>query len=104
MTKPAQSPFDNMPKRKAKPCDPVDVSQLEISDDPLPAARAAPGHKYDALFDKLAFGQCVKTEVGRADKVAQALRTYLKRKDKQGRVKSMTDYGDGKGRVWLIKP
>ena len=81
---------------------PVDVSKLEICDDPLPSHRALPDHKYDPIFDKLKYGQCVKTEVGRADKVAQALRTYLKRKQKSGAVKAMSDYGDGQGRVWLL--
>ena len=82
---------------------PVDVSKLEICDDPLPSHRALPDHKYDAIFDKLKHGQCVKTEAGRADKVAQALRTYLKRKQKSGAVKAMSDYGDGHGRVWLLR-
>lgn len=96
-------PEPTKPMKQTNKRPPVDVSTLEIADDPLPSHRASPGHKYDDLFDRLKYGQCVKTEAGRADKVGQALRTYLKRKAKKGAVKIMSDYGDGKGRVWLIQ-
>jgi hypothetical protein len=81
---------------------PLDISTLEICSDPLPSHRASPGRKYDALFDTLKPGDCIKTPEGMADKVGQALRTYIVRKKKVASVKIMSDYGDGKGRVWLL--
>ncbi len=81
----------------------VDISKLVISDDPLPTHRSAPGHKYDAVFDKLKPGKCLVCEPGEAGKIGHALNTYLKRKGKPGTVRTAQRYeSDGKGRVWLL--
>lgn len=88
---------------KKKPASFVDISKLTIADDPLPTHRSAPGHKYDAVFDKLKPGKCLVCESGEAGKIGHALNTYLKRKGKPGTVRTAQRYEkDGKGRVWLL--
>ena len=88
-----------MTKQPVKPTDP---STLEICNDPLPAARASSGNKYEPLFKAMKLGQAIKcqpTEVGR---LGGALRKYVELHALNGTVKTIKDYGDGKGRVWLL--
>lgn len=76
----------------------VDIAKLTIADDPLPTHRNVPGHKYDAVFDKLKPGKCLVCEPGDAGKIGHALNTYLKRKGKPGKVRTAQAYEkDGKG-------
>ena len=81
----------------------VDVKSLVIVDDPLPDRKRAPKFKYDEVFKKMKVGQAIKCKTIEVAKVDQALRGYLKRHEVAGRVKSTKDYGDGLGRVWLLK-
>jgi hypothetical protein len=80
----------------------TDPSTLEICDDPLPAARASCGNKYEPIFKKLKLGQAIKcqpTEIGR---LGGALRKYVEVHALNATVKTIKDYGDGRGRVWLM--
>lgn len=79
-------------------------ASLQITDDPLPASRAAPVHKYHSVFDQMKYGQCVRCTTADVGKVAGGLRKYLEVKNKPGLVRTMTQYTNdaGHGRVWLL--
>ena len=83
----------------------VDPAALQICNDPLPDDHwsvATPG-KYDAKFALLKPGQALRCASGETQAVARALRKYLAvRKLKHLAVRTMRDYGDGYGRVWLM--
>jgi hypothetical protein len=97
----ANRPFGATPmtKQAIKPTDP---DKLEICSDPLPAGRANPGNKYEALYSQLTLGQCIKCQPGEVGRVANSLRKWVKGQRQGGTVRSIRDYGDGKGRVWWI--
>lgn len=80
----------------------VNPDTLTICDDPLPAHRARPGCKYEAKFRPLKIGQAIKCQPTDVNRVANALRKYLEASPAL-LVRSIRDYGDGKGRVWLVK-
>ena len=80
----------------------IDPEKLEITNDPVVSRYSGPG-KYDDIFRRLTIGQCIKCEPQWADKLGQALRTYLAKNNRPGRVKTSRNYEkDGKGRVWLL--
>jgi len=82
------------------------LASLQITDDPIPASRTAPVHKYHSVFDQMKYGQCVRCTTEDVGKVAGGLRKYMELKNKQGRVRTMTQYTNdaGHGRVWLLPP
>lgn len=72
-----------------------------IADDALPTYRALPDLKYQALFDRMRPGQCLRCQRGDVGKISQSLRKHFKRHNINAKVKSMTRYpGDSMGRVW----
>ena len=77
-----------------------DPSSLQICNDPIPAHRSVKEGKYKAIFDKLKVGQAIKVPSANAQTVATALRKEVNGKYA---VKSMHNYGDGMGRVWLLE-
>jgi hypothetical protein len=94
------SPFTGM--KVVKP-PPVSIDQLEICADPIPSTKAAPKYKYDSVFDVLKLGECIACPSDRISAVSGAMRTYLKRTGKGGRVVSTLRYADGRGRIWWTK-
>ena len=95
-------PIAMPPKTDRKQANLVDVSKLQIANDPLPSHRSVPDHKYDAFFSQLTPGNCIVCEAGDAGKIGHALNGYLKRKGSKYKVKTAQKYTDGKGRVWLL--
>ena len=85
-----------------KPVDHVDPSKLEITSDPLPAGRAR-ANKYADLMAKLKPGQCIKCAPNHVGQVSNALRKHIIEKELPCQVRSTKNYGDGMGRVWLMK-
>lgn len=83
----------------------VNPGALQICDDPLPDdywSVATPG-KYDAKFALLKPGQALRCAIGETPAVAHALRKHLARRNiKHMAVRTVRDYGDGAGRVWLV--
>lgn len=79
--------------------------ELQICADPLPTSVFGQrGSKYAAKFEALPVGQCVKCSKAKTWSVAVAMRAWIKRTGREGlAVISKSDYGDGKGRVWLVK-
>lgn len=116
-TKPTTMPKDNAPKPPRKPAvakDPkkiTDPSKLEIVDDPLPEKRSfSAEYKYDEVFEKLKIGQSLKCTTEETQRIANAMRSWIKRDQRKGvAVLSATNYRDpktgaetGTGRVFLI--
>lgn len=89
---------------KPKQMKPVDLSTLEICNDPLPENRAKAIMKYEALFSALTVGQSIKCESADTGKVAHAMNTWIKSKKIEGvKVISCKRYTDGNGRVWMVQ-
>jgi hypothetical protein len=83
----------------------IEVEGLSFSDDPIPSHRYVVGSKYDGFFAGVKVGgPAIKCPGGKAAaKIATALRKYTERKGIQCDIKTMSDYGDGFGRVWLLE-
>lgn len=80
----------------------ADPETLKICDDPIPGYRAKPKGKYEEVFSQLKVGQCIKCQPEETGKIAHALRTYIAAREISAAVKSINNYGDGMGRVWLV--
>lgn len=78
--------------------------ELRICDDPPPRTTLGPRtSKYIESFENLPVGKGLVCSKEKASAVAAAMRTWIKKTDRKGLgVVSVSDYGDGKGRVWLI--
>lgn len=103
--KPAPAPAAAPIKRKpVKVFETINVKDLSLCSDPLPTGKMKPGSKYDAIFkDALATGKTIKTPPGAAAAVSNMLRTWLERNGhKTYTTRSVGNYGDGMGRVWLL--
>ena len=85
-----------------KPVDHVDPSKLTIGNDPLPAHRAR-ANKYADLMAKLKPGQCIKCAPNHVGQVANAVRKHIIQNGLDCTIRSTKNYGDGMGRVWLMK-
>lgn len=97
----ANRPFGAAPMKR-QPTRHTDPATIEICDDPLPGSRASCGNKYEALFSNMKDGQALKCQPIEVNRIANGLRKWIQDKKIKGAVRSMTDYGDGKGRVWLV--
>lgn len=78
--------------------------EMSICNDPLPAHRAKQGSKYDDILKCLKPGLAVKCNPASVDKLSNAVKKYAKRNFPGSVVRSTKDYGDGMGRVWVLKP
>lgn len=101
---PTENTTMTKPKKPKQPSVYAIPSSLQITDDPIPASRTAPVHKYHSVFDQMKYGQCVRCTTADVGKVAGGLRKYLEVKNRQGLVRTTTQYADdtGYGRVWLL--
>lgn len=97
----ANRPFGaaHMTRQPTKRTDPATI---EICNDPIPSHRASCGNKYEAILSALKVGQCIKCQPAEVGRMSGALRKWVQDKKIKGAVRSMKDYGDGKGRVWLV--
>ena len=81
----------------------IDPSTLVVCNDPIPGHRASCGNKYETVLKSLKYGQCVKCAPSAVGGVAGALRKMIELGKVAGVVRTMRDYGDGMGRVWLME-
>lgn len=88
-----RSPFKPQPKE-------VDVSTLRITDDKK-KVRAFKSYKYDPIFKQLAPSKSVACRSEDTDKICQALRGYIKRKNKPWKVSAVSYYTATTGRVFV---
>ena len=90
------------PFKRPRPATPVDISTMRITTD-KPKKRVAKFYKYDQLFKELDIGKslCCKSED--CDKVAQALRSYVKRHSKPWGVKATLYYTKTTARIFVLE-
>lgn len=81
----------------------ADPTNMKITSDALPIRRTMPENKYEPLFKKMEYGQCIVCEPEDVGKVCGAMRKYLSTLPAGGSVKSVLRYpSDKKGRVWMM--
>ena len=80
----------------------VDLSALRITTD-KPKKRTTRFYKYDAIFKDLDIGKSLSCKQEDCDKVAQALRAYVKRFNKPWAVKGQMYYNKTTGRVFVLE-
>lgn len=97
----AHRPFKNA-KLVKDPVFRTNPDTLEICDDPLPSHRASAGNKYEPTLKKLKLGQAIKCLPAEVGRVAGAMRKYIENNKIQANVRTIKDYGDGFGRVWML--
>lgn len=99
------APWPAKPRRVPKVYETIKLESLSLTDDKMTAKRAKAGSKYDALFRAaLDTGKAIKTPGGAAASVGNIARTWLARQGITGYVpRTVGNYGDGAGRVWLMK-
>lgn len=91
-----KSPF---PKRVVQE---VDISTLRVTTD-KPKKRVVHNCKYDAIFKDLDIGKSLSCKSEDCDKVAQALRGYIKRYNKPWKVKGTMYYTKTTGRIFVLE-
>jgi len=88
-----KNPFKKIP-------DLVDLSTVRVTND-KPKRKVQSG-KYDELFGTLQLGKTLSCKSEDTDRLAQALRNYVKKFDLPWRVKSATYYTKTTGRVFVL--
>lgn len=91
-----KSPF---PKRIVQE---VDISTLRVTND-KPKPRVVHNLKYDKLFKDLEIGKSISCQSEDCDKVAQALRSYVKRYNKPWKVKGQMYYTKQTARIFVLE-
>lgn len=97
----ANRPFGKVQMIKT-PVKPTDPSTLTICNDPLPVHRASCGNKYTPILQALKLGQCIKCKPEEIGRVQGAMRKYVELHKINATVRTIKDYGDGMGRVWML--
>jgi hypothetical protein len=97
----AHRPFGAAPMTKtaAKPTDP---DTLLICDDPLPTSRLHAGKKYEPTFERMRLGQSINCASDQVGHVSGAMRKFVQVRKLQAVVRTVKNYGDGRGRVWML--
>lgn len=81
----------------------LDVEQLVICDDPLPASRASPINKYVPLFSSMKVGQAIKCKPEEVARVGHAMRKWILENKLPYIYRLQSRYhADGMGRCWLL--
>ena len=97
----ANRPFGKAPMTK-QPVKPTDPSTLTICNDPIPSHRASPGNKYEAVLKTMKIGQCIKCLPEEVGRIQGAMRKYIELHKINATVRTIKNYGDGFGRVWML--
>lgn len=94
------TPFTGLVKKTQSQFSDPEMMKVEHGT-PLPKFRMVIG-KYDALFSQLKAGSCILCEKDERDRVANAMRKFIKQKDMPNKVVAM-NCEDGHSRVWMVK-
>lgn len=79
------------------------IDALEITNDPV-ISRMRFGSRYDAIFERLKVGQALKVPSAATSSVSDSLDRWIRRNGKTDlTTRRVSDYGDGMGRVWLVR-
>lgn len=91
-----KNPFKSTKKGKE-----VDVKTLRITTD-QPKKRVSRFYKYDAIFKELDIGKSLSCKSEDCDKVAQALRSFVKRNNKPWNIKGQMYYTKTTARIFVL--
>lgn len=80
----------------------VDIATLRVTSD-APKKRVKHNCKYDVIFKDLDIGKSLSCKSADCDKVAQALRSYIRRYNKPWAVKGQMYYTKTTGRVFVLE-
>jgi len=103
-----QNPFTgqrvNAKGRTVKPQARLDLSQIVITNTPLPTGRSVHVGKYDALFATVKPGQCLECPSDDVGKLASAAKKWAKNQGKPIIVRTTRVLQDKpeRGGVWLL--
>jgi hypothetical protein len=90
------------PFKKSTPVKEVDVSTIRITND-KPKKRTTRFYKYEPIFKDMDIGKSLSCKSEDCDKVAQALRSYVKRQNKPWLVKGQMYYTKTTARVFVLE-
>lgn len=79
----------------------VDVSTLRVTND-KPKKRIVQNCKYDAIFKDLDIGKSLSCKSEDCDKVAQAVRAYMRRYNKPWKIKATIYYTKTTARIFVL--
>jgi hypothetical protein len=101
-TRLGDSPWPTVPRRAVKVYEAISVTDLSLVNDKIPQSKRQPGSKYHALFnDCIKTGKAIKTPAGAASTISNIARTWLRRQGLEATIRSVGNFGDGSGRVWI---
>ena len=81
----------------------MDISKIQITNDPYAGPRPRHISKYQALFESLEIGQClVLPKDTSVQSVQAALAKHVRRNHLPATVRMRSKCEDGKARVWLL--
>jgi len=75
---------------------------LIVNDKPR-SGRVGHEYKYDQTFLAMRPGQAIKCAPNDVSSIASAMRRFVVRTGANVCVKTVPDYGDGMGRVWMME-
>lgn len=81
----------------------VDVATLKIVNDEFRTDKSRTAKKYDPVFEKMKLGQAIQCLPRDVDRVAHAMRKWIRVSGKKAYVRAISTYDDGMGRVWMLK-
>jgi len=90
------------PFKPQRPLKEVDVATLRVTND-KPKKRVNHNCKYDAIFKDLDIGKSISCKSEDCDKVAQALRSYVRRHEKPWKVKGTMYYTKATARIFVLE-
>ena len=80
----------------------IDLDTIKITDDQYTGRRYT-HHRYDPIFSKMKYGQSLACNKQDASTICNAMRDYLKRKNKKGKVRSVENFDKTTARVWMLE-
>jgi hypothetical protein len=75
---------------------------LIVNDKPR-SVRVGHEYKHEQTFRTMRPGQAVKCAPNEVSSIASAMRRFIERTGANAYVKTVPDYGDGMGRVWMME-
>ena len=90
--------------RSKQPRKPIDLTMLSMCSDPIPEHRRVENKmsKYAPLLKRMHAGECIKCPSNQVTTIVKSIVRVAKRHYPNHELRSMSNYGDGMGRVWML--
>ena len=89
-------------QKTGKPRIKVSAEDLKIVDEKYQGRKIQKG-KYDDVFGKMKYGQAISTASEKTQTIANAMRDWLRRVNKKGKVRAVSYHTKTTGRIWLLE-